>query len=287
MLKPLRIAGHVRRFLCVLPVFLAFFVTLIASSVYADDLPERFAAPEEGWKVGLVLSGGGARGAAHIGVLRVIEELKIPLHCIAGTSIGAIVGGMYAAGLSPDDIEKVMTSMDWNNIFRDKPPSSDMTFRRKQDASQYLIDFDLGIKDGRLAMPKGLLQGQNLNMLLKSVLLHTESISDFDHLGVPFRAVAADIETGEAVVLGKGELVSAIRASMSIPGVFAPVEIDGKMLVDGGVSNNLPVDTARRMGANVIIAVDIGTALAGRDELTSSVGITSQLITIMVQRNTA
>ena len=287
MLKLLRIAGHVRRFLRVLPLFLAFFVTLIASSVYADNLPEHFAAPEEGWKVGLVLSGGGARGAAHIGVLRVIEELKIPLHCIAGTSIGAIVGSMYAAGLSPDDIEKVMTSMDWNNIFRDKPPSSDMTFRRKQDASQYLIDFDLGIKDGRLAMPKGLLQGQNLNMLLKSVLLHTESISDFDHLGVPFRAVAADIETGEAVVLGKGELVSAIRASMSIPGVFAPVEIDGKMLVDGGVSNNLPVDTARRMGANVIIAVDIGTALAGRDELTSSVGITSQLITIMVQRNTA
>ena len=288
MVKSPWIPGLIRRSFCVCAVFLILLlVPSLASLVLADDSPQSFPAPEGGWKVGLVLSGGGARGAAHIGVLRVLEEMRIPIHCIAGTSIGAIVGGMYAAGLSPDDIENIMTSLDWNNIFRDKPLPSDLTFRRKQDASQYLIDFDLGLKDGRLAMPKGLLQGQNLNMVLKSVLLHTENVTDFDHLRIPFRALAADIETGEAVVLDKGELVSAIRASMSIPGVFAPVERDGKMLVDGGVSNNLPVDAARRMGANVIIAVDIGTALSPRGELTSSVGITSQLITIMIQRNTA
>jgi NTE family protein len=283
MVKSPWIPGLIRRSFCVCAVFLILLlVPSLASLVLADDSPQSFPAPEGGWKVGLVLSGGGARGAAHIGVLRVLEEMRIPIHCIAGTSIGAIVGGMYAAGLSPDDIENIMTSLDWNNIFRDKPLPSDLTFRRKQDASQYLIDFDLGLKDGRLAMPKGLLQGQNLNMVLKSVLLHTENVTDFDHLRIPFRALAADIETGEAVVLDKGELVSAIRASMSIPGVFAPVERDGKMLVDGGVSNNLPVDAARRMGANVIIAVDIGTALSPRGELTSSVGITSQLITIMI-----
>lgn len=262
-------------------------ILLIPRSVDAEDFSGRPAAPEEGWKVGLVLSGGGARGAAHIGVLRVLEEMQIPIHCIAGTSIGSIVGGLYAAGLSPSDIEKVVTSMDWDNVFRDKPLPSDLIFRRKQEASNYLIDFDLGVKNGRLTLPKGLLQGQNLNILLKSLLMHTENVPDFDHLPVPFRAVAADIETGEAVVLDKGELVSAIRASMSIPGVFAPVERDGRVLVDGGVSNNLPIDVARRMGANVIIAVDIGTAMSKRDELTSSVGITSQLITIMVQRNTA
>lgn len=287
MVNCLRIVCRLGKALSILSVTLFLFFLLVPASLYADDSPVLFAAPEEGWKVGLVLSGGGARGAAHIGVLRVLEEMQIPLHCIAGTSIGAIVGGLYAAGLSPGDIENVMTSIDWNNIFRDKPLPSDLTFRRKQEAAHYLIDFDLGIKDGRFAMPKGLLQGQNLNMLLKSVLMHAENVANFDLLPIPFRAVAADIETGEAVVLDKGELVSAIRASMSIPGVFAPVERDGKMLVDGGVSNNLPVDVVRRMGANVIIAVDIGTALAARTELTSSVGITSQLITIMIRRNTA
>lgn len=248
--------------------------------------PSGFPTKDGSPRVGLVLSGGGARGAAHVGVLRVLEEMKIPISFIAGTSIGSIVGGLYSAGLSPDDIEDVITSINWNNVFRDVPPPSDLTYRRKQDAAQYLINFDLGIKNGEFVMPKGLLQGQNLNLLLKSLLMHTEGLPDFDHLRIPFRAVAADIETGETVVFKDGDLVSAIRASMSIPGVFAPVERDARILVDGGVSNNLPVDVAIAMGADWVIVVDIGSGLSKREALTSSVGITSQLLNILVQRNT-
>jgi len=237
-------------------------------------------------RVGLVLSGGGARGLAHVGVIQVLEEMKIPIDCIAGTSMGAIVGGLYAAGMSPAEMEKFVTSVEWNEAFKDKPPPSELTFRRKQDAADYLINFDLGYRDGKFTIPKGLLQGQNLNLILKSLLLHTEGIEDFSRLNIPFRAVAADIETGEAVILERGELVKAIRASMSIPGLFAPVEINDKILVDGGIADNLPVDIARQMGADIVIAVDIGTNLSSRQHLLSSVEITSQLTTIMVRRNT-
>src|SRR5512145_453114 len=238
-------------------------------------------------RVGLVLSGGGARGMAHVGVIRVLEEMKIPVHCIAGTSMGAIVGGLYAAGMSPDEMEKMVTSMEWNEAFRDKPPPSELSFRRKKDAADYLINFDLGFKDGGFSIPMGLLQGQNLNLMLKTMLFHTEGIDDFNKLNIPFRAMATDIETGDAVILDKGDLVKAIRASMSIPALFAPVEINGKLLVDGGIANNLPVDIARQMGADVLIVVDISTSLSRRKQLTSSVEITSQLTSILVQRNTA
>jgi NTE family protein len=276
-------------------IFLVFFTKILACLVILLLLPKPIGAqdagkpvlPEGHPRIGLVLSGGGARGAAHVGVIAVLEEMKIPIACIAGTSMGAIVGGLYAAGLSAAEMEQIVTSLEWNQAFRDKPLPRDLTFRRKQDAADYLIDFDLGIKDGRLTIPKGLLQGQSLNLILKSILLHTEEISEFDDLPVPFRAVATNIENGEAVILKSGELASAIRASMSIPGVFAPVELDGYVLVDGGVANNLPVDVVRQMDADVVIAVDIGTALSDRKKLVSSVGITSQLITIMIQRNTA
>jgi len=238
-------------------------------------------------RIGLVLSGGGARGLAHVGVIQVLEEMKIPISCIAGTSMGAIVGGLYASGMSPAEMETLVTGMAWNEAFKDKPPPNELTFRRKRDAADYLINFDLGYKDGKFTIPKGLLQGQNLNLMLKSLLLGKEGVDDFDTLNIPFRAVATDIETGDAVILHKGELVKAIRASMSIPGVFAPVEIDGRILVDGGVANNVPINIARQMGADVVIVVDIGTSLSTRKELTSSVEITSQLTSIMIQRNSA
>jgi NTE family protein len=253
----------------------------------AADVVAETTAAEARPRIGLVLSGGGARGLAHVGVIQILEEMKIPISCIAGTSMGAIVGGLYAAGLSPAEMEKLVTSMEWNEAFKDKPPPSELTFRRKKDAAEYLIDSDLGFKNKKFQIPKGLLQGQNLNMMLKSILFHTEGLDDFDKLNIPFRAIATDIETGDAVVLGKGELVKSIRASMSIPALFAPVEIDGKMLVDGGVANNLPIDIARQMGADVVIAVDISTKLSSRDQLTSSIEITAQLTSILVQRNTA
>ena len=179
-------------------------------------------------RIGLVLSGGGARGIAHIGVLKVLEEMRIPIDCIAGTSMGAIVGGLYAAGASPADLEKLVTSIPWNEAFTDKQTADKLSFRRKEDREADKIDLNLGIRDGRLITSKGLVQGQNLNLLLKEMLLDTLEIKDFDKLHIPFRAVAADIETGQTVVIGSGDLSEAIRASMSIPGIFAPMEIKGK-----------------------------------------------------------
>ena len=236
-------------------------------------------------RIGLVLSGGGARGIAHIGVLKVLEEMRIPIDCIAGTSMGAIVGGLYAAGTSPADLERLVTSIPWNEAFTDKQTADKLSFRRKEDREADKIDLNLGIRDGRLITSKGLVQGQNLNLLLKEMLLDTLEIKDFDKLHIPFRAVAADIETGQTVVIGSGDLSEAIRASMSIPGIFAPMEIKGKMLVDGGIANNLPVDVVRNMGADILIVVDIGTPLRTREGLNSPTSITAQVMTILIQRN--
>lgn len=237
-------------------------------------------------RIGLVMSGGGARGAAHIGVLKVLEEMRIPIDIITGTSMGAIVGGFYATGSSPAEIETLVSSLEWNEAFRDRPPLEDYSFRRKEVNANYLIKFDAGVRDGKLALPLGFIQGQNLNFILKSKLIHTATVTDFDRLRIPFRAVAADIETGEAIVLGTGDLARAIRASMSIPGVFAPVDLDGRLLVDGGIADNLPVDVARRMGADVLIAVNIGTLRRPREKLTSAMTITAQVMTILIQKNT-
>ena len=246
----------------------------------AGDTPARQRP-----RVGLVLSGGGARGMAHIGVLKVLEEMRVPIDCIAGVSAGAIVGGLYAAGLSTAELEKLVTSLSWNEAFMDTPPVDEMAFRRKEDSQKYKIDFDLGHRDGRFTVPRGLIQGQNLNLLLKQQLTRVLEIRDFDRLSIPFRAVASDIVTGEEVVLGSGDLAEAIRASLSIPGVFAPVERDGRFLVDGGVANNLPVNVARQMGADVVIAVDISTPLRPKEVLQSSAAISAQILTILLQRN--
>jgi NTE family protein len=273
-------AVAVRDALILLIVVLLLIVLPVAAGADQADRPNR---P----RVGLVLSGGGARGLAHIGVIKVLEEMRIPVDFISGTSMGAIVGGLYATGLSPDELEKIVTSMEWNDAFRDSPPLQDLPFRRKWEYANFLTKFELGFKDGRLTIPRGLLQGQNLSLILKSIIGPTETINDFDRLNIPFRAVAADIETGDPVVLGAGELSTAIRASMSIPGLFAPVEREGRLLVDGGVANNLPVNVARQMGAEIVIVVDIGTPLRNREKLNSAMAITVQLITMLIQRNTS
>ena len=193
-----------------------------------------------GPRIGLVLSGGGARGAAHIGVLKVLEELHIPIDAIAGTSMGAVVGGLYASGLSPREIERIMTSLNWQDAFRDRPPREDLTFRRKQEDQNFLVKFPLGIRGSKIQLPKGLIQGQKLNQTLRRLTLPVARITNFDELPTPFRAVATDLETGEAVIMDSGDLTSAMRASMSAPGVFSPVERDGRLLVDGGIAENLP-----------------------------------------------
>ncbi len=237
-------------------------------------------------KIGLVLSGGGARGAAHIGILKELERLKVPVDYIAGTSMGAIIGGLYASGMSTDQIEKALVEIDWDDIFSDRAPREKLSTNRKFDDAFFLINKGVGFKDGKLQLGRGLIQGRKMYLKLKDLTLPVSGVTDFDQLSIPFRAVASDIATGEPVVLNAGDLASAIRASMSIPGFFAPVAIDGRLLVDGGVTNNLPIDVVRQMGADVSIVVDISTPLSPKEALQSVFSIVLQLTGIMTRGNT-
>jgi NTE family protein len=221
-------------------------------------------------RVGIALSGGGARGVAHIGVLRVLEELHVPIDVVAGTSMGSIVGGLYASGMTPEEIESALLAVDWDDALRDKPPRDQLSFRRKNDDLRYVPDFEVGVGRGGLLYPTGLRSGQKLGFLLRRLALPARATTDFDELPTPFRAVATDIASGEPVVLGSGDLARALRASMAIPSAFSAVEIDGRLLVDGGISNNLPVDVVRAMGADVVIAVDIGDPMLTTEEVRDS-----------------
>jgi NTE family protein len=236
-------------------------------------------------RIGLVLSGGGARGVAHVGVLKVLEDMHVPVDAIAGTSMGAVVGGLYASGLSAREIEKIMTSLNWQDAFRDRPPREDLTLRRKQEDQSFLVKFPLGVRGGRILLPKGLIEGQSLNELLRRLTLPVVRITKFDDLPTRFRAVATDLESGEPVVLDSGDLTSAMRASMSAPGIFAPVEREGRILVDGGIADNVPVDIARRMGVDIVIVVDVGAPLLGRDRLKDVTSISNQMLAILIRRN--
>lgn len=237
-------------------------------------------------KVGLVLSGGAARGLAHIGVLKALEEQGIKIDAIAGTSMGAVVGGLYASGYKIDELEKLALTIDWQAALSDAPPREDVPFRRKQDDRDFLVKQKLSFRDdGSLGLPLGVIQGQNLALLLESLLAHTSDTRDFDKLPIPFRAVATDIANGEKVVFRKGHLPQVIRASMSIPAVFAPVELDGRLLVDGGMTDNIPLDVVRAMGVDIAIVVDIGTPLRNRKQLTTVVDVLNQSITLMTRSN--
>jgi len=256
---------------------------VVPQSAAAAAAPPGAAAPHR-LRIGLVLSGGGARGIAHVGVLRVLEQLHVPIDAIAGTSMGAVVGGLYASGLSPDEIERTIRSMNWQEAFRDRPPREDLTLRRKQEDENFLVKFPIGIKGGKPVLPMGLIQGQGLTEMLRRLTLPVSRITSFDDLPTPFRAVATDLESGQEVIMGSGDLTSAMRASLSAPGVFAPVERGGQLLVDGGVSDNVPVDVARAMGVDVVIVVDVGFPLLPRNKLTSVTAISNQMLAILMRR---
>src|SRR5437867_2447613 len=258
-----------RRFSC------AMFAVILAGSVSAADRP----------KIGLALGGGGARGAAHVGVIRVLEQMHVPIDYIAGTSMGAVVGGLYASGLTTDQIERALTQMDWNDALSDRTTYKELSYRRKEDENRYLTAFEAGLHRGRLALPTGLRSAQKLRFFLQSYLVPVASVHDFSKLPIPFKAVAADIETGDAVVLDHGDLAEAIRASLSLPGIFSPIEIDGRLLVDGGIADNIPVDVVRAMGADVVIAVDVGSPMLKRDKLGSLFAVSNQVLTLLTRRN--
>ena len=232
-----------------------------------------------------MLSGGGARGIAHIGVLKVLEDLKIPIDCIAGTSMGAIVGGLYASGMTALEIDATMRSLDWQEAFRDAPPRRDLAFRRKQDDRNFLVRLPLGLKHRQILLPKGFIQGQKLQETLRQLTLPFSNSTDFDLLPTPFRAVATDLETGNAVLMEKGDLAIAMRASMSAPGVFAPVELNGRLLVDGGLAENLPINVARAMHADVLIVSDVSFPLQPRAALDSALSISNQMLAILVRKD--
>ena len=236
-------------------------------------------------RIGLVLSGGGARGMAHAGVLKVLDDLHLHVDAIAGTSMGAVVGGLYASGMSGREIEKLLTSVDWQDAFRDRPPRSELGFRRKQEEHDFLVNLPLGVQGRKLQIPAGLVQGEKLTELLRRATLPMATVARFDELPIPFRAVATDLETGATVVMDSGDLTTALRASMSAPGLFAPVERDGRLLVDGGLVENLPIDVVRAMGVDVLIVVDAGFPLQTRDRLNSLTSVSNQALAILVRRD--
>lgn len=237
-------------------------------------------------RIGLVLGGGGARGAAHIGVLQELERLRIPVDAVVGTSMGAIVGGLYASGMSPAELEELVSTLNWADALSDSPDRSDLGFRRKQDDEAFPMKLELGLSGRNLSLPQGAIQGQALDLLLRDLTIDVSHIRDFDQLPIPFRAVASDLVTGKPYVMGSGDLAQAIRASMSVPGAIAPVAIDGHLLVDGGIVGNLGVEVMQAMGVDVIIAVDVEFPLYTFDELTSALSISEQVLTILIRNET-
>ncbi len=232
-------------------------------------------------KIGLVLGGGGARGAAHVGVLKVLEEQGIAIDYIAGTSMGAIVGSLYAYGYSADEIEAIIADIDWTDSLTDNSPRPSQSIQRKIDERSLPSSLEIGFSNQQVKTPQGLIQGQHLNLLLRRLLAGQEDLKHFDQLPIPFRAIACDISTGEAVILESGDLVEAVRASMSVPGVFQPVKIDGRLLVDGGVVDNVPVKVAQQMGADHLIVVDVGSPLLNENQLNSPFAVTEQVFTVL------
>ncbi|MUK28190.1 patatin-like phospholipase family protein [Aliivibrio fischeri] len=259
-------------------IFSSVFLYLFSSTAVASD--------ESRPKIGLVLAGGGAKGAAHIGVLKALEEMHIPIDYITGTSMGAYVGGLYASGMSADEIEAFIDTVNWNSGFVDKVERGEREIRDKEYEDRYQIGTDIGFSFTELKAPKGFVQGQNMASILRSTSGNVSYLKSFDDLPIPFRAVATDIENLEPVILDKGNLAEAMMASMSVPGALPPVEYEGRLLVDGGSVNNMPVDVAKDMGADIIIAVDIGSDYLEAEDISSYLSVMGQLTNYIVKNST-
>jgi NTE family protein len=264
---------------------LAALVVLVCGALAAPPADAQAVASPPRPKIGLVLGGGGARGMAHIGVLKVMHELRIPVDYVTGTSMGSIVGGTFASGVGPAEMEAKVLKIDWDAVLDDQVRRTNITQRRKDDARTPLMRLEFGVRDGALQLPAGAIYGQKLAVLLADLTATTPGRQEFDKLPTPFRAVATDLETGEMVVFERGYLRQAMRASMSVPGAFDPVDLDGRIMVDGGLVRNVPVDIARQMGAEVVIAIDVGALNRTRDTLTSLPAVLDQMVNISIRRN--
>lgn len=275
---------HKRMILCLL-FLLGFLGQLSTQAQQASQYPQvsqPLQSQHVRKKVGLVLGGGGAKGAAEVGVLKVLEEADIPIDYIAGTSIGAIVGGLYAIGYDAADIDSLYRNQDWLFLLSDQVKRESETFLSKEEREKYIVHIPLS-RERKVSLPTGYVKGQNIFNLFSKLTVGYHQVDDFSNLPIPFRCVAVDLVDGKEVVFSSGSLPMAMRASMSIPGVFAPVEWNGMMLMDGGALNNLPVDVAREMGADVIICVDLSTGWKKKEELKSPSAVVEQLIGMMGQ----
>ena len=235
-------------------------------------------------RIGLALSGGGALGLTEIGVIKWMEENHIPVDRIAGTSMGSIIGSMYATGMTPEEIQKFAEKIDWDQAFLPEPGYTELSYRRKQDRRDFVVAAPLGLKHG-LKGPNGLNSGQAAGLLLDRIAFANAGITNFDDLPIPFRCVATDMQSGEAIVLHQGFLADAVRASMAIPGVFTPVQLNGRILADGGMVQNIPVETVRDMGADTVIAIELHYPPADIGQLGTLVGVLSRAIDVMITQN--
>lgn len=265
-----------------LRTFLFAFILCLLSGMqsYACDFEDS-----DGLDVGLVLSGGGAKASTQVGVMQVLDELGVPIHCVTGTSMGAVVGSFYAAGYSADEIGEILTENDWGEVFRGASPRRDKSFVEKEREEIYFSGNVAAIDKGQLKLPGSLNSMQGLKILYRNILSDIPQNIDFDDLELPFRAVAADLETGDTKVFDRGDVVEAILASMAVPGVFSPREIDGRFYVDGGIASTLPIKTARDMGADIIIALDVSNEPLKPSADISVASTAQQITTIVVWRS--
>lgn len=248
--------------------------------------PVVHAQDKEAPKVALVLSGGGARGFSHVGVIKVLHELGIKVDIVTGTSMGAMVGGGYASGYSIEQMREIILSVNWDEMFAPRPDRSEINWRKRQDDFKGLSDSEMGFTPEGIKVATSVVPAQRLETFLRQVTRHVSSVDDLTQLAIPFAAIATDLDNGEAVVMQKDvTLAEAMRASMSVPGAFPPVPRNGRYLVDGGLAQNLPVEQARAMGADIIIAVNAGTPLGKAQDIHSIAGIAGQVIGILTERN--
>src|SRR5215471_13818519 len=241
-------------------------------------------APQRRPKIGVALEGGGAMGLAHIGVLKWFEEHHVPVDYVAGTSMGGLVGGFYATGMTPEEMQKLIEDLDWRKILADRTPYEDLSYRRKEDQRAYPNSLIFGLKHG-LSAPEGLIAGHQIGLLIDRVTLPYYGISSFDDMPVPFRCVATDLVSGQSHVFQDGPLAIALRSTMSIPGVFSPVREGKAVYVDGGLLDNLPTEVVRKMGAEIVIAVHLEPAPVEANAIRSVFSVLNYSVSAVVKEN--
>lgn len=261
---------------------------LLAAFIFGQffGLAVAMAADDARPRIGLVLGGGGARGAAHIGVLEVLQELRVPVDCVAGTSMGALIAGAWAAGMAPEKMREALAGADWNDMFVDNPEYAEMSYRNKQVSRRYLPGSESGVSSNGVVYQAGAVSGQKIKLFFNQLVRANQGERNIEDLPLPLSIVATDIGTGERVVFRDGALTTAMRASMSVPGLLAPVDHQGRKLVDGGLVDNLPVSEVReRCGADVVIAVNVGSPLLKAEEVGSLLTVSAQMIGILTEQN--